>query len=83
MLVGFKSELRSVSRRNDGRIHPEYAFCKLRGIHDACAGPHTGDSKEKYVTDSIDKKTKLYKLRGGRAGIVADMLDSSGLRGVV
>ena len=25
MLVGFKSELRSVSRRNGGRIHPEYA----------------------------------------------------------
>jgi hypothetical protein len=59
-----------------------HAFCKLRGIHDACAGPHRGDSKEKYVTDSIDNKTKLYISFGGRAGTIADMKTYSGVTGV-
>ena len=38
MLVGFKSELRSVSRRNGGRIHPEFASCKQLGHHRLVAG---------------------------------------------
>jgi hypothetical protein len=52
-------------------------------IYDACAGPHTGDTRVKYVKDSIDAKTSLYYIYGISPGTVKNMQDfHSGVIGV-
>ncbi len=59
-----------------------HAFCELKveKIYDACAGPHTGDSRAKYIKTSIDTAAGPNAKR--IAGTIHNMYEQYGVTGV-